>query len=33
MKMQLATMFGLAAYLVVSSAFAGVLAGVIPTGG
>lgn len=33
MKMQLAALFGMAAYLVLCSSFAGVLAGVLPTPG
>jgi hypothetical protein len=32
MKMQLVTLFGLAAYLVWTTTFAGMLAGLIPTG-
>ncbi len=32
MKMQLVTLFGLAAYLLWSTAFAGLLAGLIPVG-
>lgn len=32
MKMQIATLFGLAAYLVWATTFAGILAGVIPSG-
>jgi hypothetical protein len=33
MKMQLVTLFGLAAYLVWTTTFTGMLAGIIPTGG
>jgi hypothetical protein len=33
MKLQLVTLFGLAAYLVWTTTFAGMLAGIIPTGG
>lgn len=33
MKMQLATLFGLTAYLIWTTTFAGMLAGVIPSGG
>jgi hypothetical protein len=33
MKLQLVTLFGLAAYLVGTTTFTGMLAGIIPTGG